>query len=585
MTVINAVPKVRFQQTSATRPRLSNAFKTAVFAGCSDDAVAGPLLSPEIYNSGSRVRTIFGECGFTRMAENHFAMDPDRTPVIVVRVPTTTAGVLHLDTSDFVGSSAITVNSGVTPLGDYQPYVEVVTGGARGTAGIILYSSLDGGRKKTRIELGTAVSLDLGYGVKIDFGAGTITSGTITGYTEPPKWTSTDLYGNDPSLFKALKDSGLQFGMVDIVEPATVAEAAVVASGQNSILESTPTLAVLTYRKRYQPSVTATITATFANANPDTLARSAGSFITDGFKVGMRVTITGAIASGDNGTFVRVATVGSTLLTFTSNVTFTAEVATAGVAVSGQETEADYDANLASETSAVANDRLVFTVDEVRAATPNGGYTLDQTVNMGLASTIIINGLSVDAGQVTAQGAVGGPFMAALNGAIYDGPVKLHYDANADDALPIARFTVLRRQQDLRPGAYVNRGLTMAGVSSQVDTIVKALLRDEWLRIVLSALIDKLLLGEFADPSNPNLLSEEAVQDIESYVLAGLRTRFTGLISNVEPISQATPKLFAVDPASDLSSGYIDCEGTIVTKAYPEGFKVQFSILQPGQVG
>lgn len=585
MTVINPVPRIRFQQTSATRPRLTNAFKTAVFAGCSEDALDGPELAPEVYNSGAKVRAIFGECGLTRMAENHFAMDPERTPVIIVRVPTTTPGVLHLDTSLFVGSSTVTADGSVKPLGDFQPYIEVVTGGTRGTAGIVLFTSLDGGRKKTRTELGTAVTLDLGGGCKVDFGAGTITSGVITGWTDPPQWDANDLFGNDPSLFSSLKDSGLRYGMVNIVEPATVADSAVVASGLNDILESNPARAILTFRKRYRASSVATITATFANANPDTLARSAGSFITDGFKVGMRATVAGAINSPNNGTFVRITTVGATLLTFTSNVAFTAEATTAGVTVSAQETEADYGYNFGADTAAVSNDRLIYCADEVRAATPFGGLTLDQTINMGVASTLIINGLAVDLGQVTTQGPAGGPFMAALNGAIYDGPARLHYDANLDSALPTARATVLRRQQDLRNGAFVNRGLTMAGSSSQVDTIVKALLADEWLRIVLSALIDKLLLGEFADDQNPNLLSVDAVDDIQSYVLSALRTRFRGLISNIDATSQSTPKLFLVDPASDLSTGYIDCEGTIVTKIYPEGFKVLFSILQPGQVG
>lgn len=583
MTVINAVPRIRFQQTSVTRPALTNAFKTAVFAGCSEDPVNGPTLAPEVYNSGARVRSVFGECGFTRMAENHFAMDPDRTPVIIVRLPTTTEGVLNLDTSAFVGTSAVTADGTVKPLWDYAPYVEVVTGGTIGTPGIVLFTSLDGGRKKTRIELGSAVTLDLGGGVKMNFAAGTVVSGVITGWTDPPQWDAANIFGNDPSLFKALKESGLRYGMVDIVEPATVADSAVVASGLNDVLESNPARAILTYRKRYRPSSVATITATFANANPDTLTRSAGSFITDGFKVGMRVTVSGSVSN--DGTFVKIASLTATVLTFTSTVAFTAEAATPNVNVSAQETEADYGANFTSDTASVSNSRIIYCADQVRHATPFGGLLLDQTINMGVASQLIINGLSVDLGQVSAQGAIGGPFMAALNGTIYDGPTRLHYDANLDDTLPLARATVLRRQQDLRPPPYVNRGLTMAGQSDQQDTIVKAMLADEWLRIVLSALIDKLLLGQFADPSDPNRLSVEAVDDIQSYVISALRTRFRGLISNLDATSPSTPKLFLIDPASDLSTGYIDGEGTIVTKIYPEGFKILFSILQPGQVG
>lgn len=183
MTVINPVPRVRFQQTSATRPRLTNAFKTGVFAGCSDDDVNGPLLAPEVYNSGAKIRAIFGECSFTRMAENHFAMDPERTPVIIVRVPTTTPGVLHVDASTLVGTSVVTADGTVTPLGDFEPYIEIAVGGTVGVAGIVLLVSLDNGRKTPlrRVELGTAMTLDLGGGCKFNFTAATLDSGIKIG--------------------------------------------------------------------------------------------------------------------------------------------------------------------------------------------------------------------------------------------------------------------------------------------------------------------------------------------------------------------------------------------------------------------
>lgn len=77
-------------------------------------------------------------------------------------------------------------------------------------------------------------------------------------------------------------------------------------------------------------------TFTFANADPDTLTRSAGSWVTDGFTAGMAVTIAGAANAANNGTFI-VDTVSATVLTFIDEVAFTAEGPTAasGYTVTG----------------------------------------------------------------------------------------------------------------------------------------------------------------------------------------------------------------------------------------------------------
>ena len=64
--------------------------------------------------------------------------------------------------------------------------------------------------------------------------------------------------------------------------------------------------------------------------------------------------------------------------------------------------------------------------------------------------------------------------------------------------------------------------------------------------------------------------------------MAIMRPAFTGKVSNLDSLP---PNAFVdVDPESDLSTGYIMVAGKIITKFYPEGFDINLSVAQPGQV-
>lgn len=63
-------------------------------------------------------------------------------------------------------------------------------------------------------------------------------------------------------------------------------------------------------------------TLTFADSDPDTITASSGSFITDGYKAGMRLTVAGT--SNNDGTYV-IASVTATVLTLEASESLTAE--------------------------------------------------------------------------------------------------------------------------------------------------------------------------------------------------------------------------------------------------------------------
>lgn len=84
-----------------------------------------------------------------------------------------------------------------------------------------------------------------------------------------------------------------------------------------------------TFRWYFAEKKLASITATFADANPDTIARTAGSYATDGAVAGM-VAIPSSSVSNDGARFL-IDTVAALTLTLDDGEAVTAEAATAGV--------------------------------------------------------------------------------------------------------------------------------------------------------------------------------------------------------------------------------------------------------------
>lgn len=85
---------------------------------------------------------------------------------------------------------------------------------------------------------------------------------------------------------------------------------------------SLASVAVSSYRTG-SPATAASQTITAADADPDTLTRGAGSYLTDGFAAGDYVTILGS-ASANNSQVFEIATLTATVLTATGPTALTA---------------------------------------------------------------------------------------------------------------------------------------------------------------------------------------------------------------------------------------------------------------------
>lgn len=327
-------------------------------AGCT---ASGTALSPKQYSKASALVTDFGYGPAVERAAHHI----ERTgrPVWFVRLASNTAGSAYsVVTSGVTGGSVITATG--TPLDRYEIKFEVVTGGTIGTTGIVFKYSLDGGRHySSKVSLGTANSFLLpNTGVTLAFAAGTLVAADVaTLNTEAPKWTSSDF----AALFTALAAQSQLFGMLQIVGEAAKTDLDALETQLQAYKNSSKRFiqAMTETRQRYRDcAMTGNPNLTFADADPDTITRATGSWITDGFKVGMSITVDSA---SNDGTY-EIASLTATVITLVAGDALSAEGPTNGHTVTGTESKTKYQSLLRTEFDS-------FTSEDGRVATGAGG--------------------------------------------------------------------------------------------------------------------------------------------------------------------------------------------------------------------
>jgi len=85
--------------------------------------------------------------------------NPAPPPCSFYATPATTPGAYGtIVVSGVTGTSVPANNTAVAPKGTFDPWMQVVTGGTVGTTGMTAYASLNGGRQKTLVQLGTATT-------------------------------------------------------------------------------------------------------------------------------------------------------------------------------------------------------------------------------------------------------------------------------------------------------------------------------------------------------------------------------------------------------------------------------------------
>ncbi len=276
----------------------------AVVGGLDTVCVLSPVATladatPRIFGSAA---AIYAAHGYSEGLE-YAALHIQRTgkAVMFIGLPISDAGVVGRENkSGNSGTCVTTVTAGGTGvLAEHDGVLKVKSGGTIGTSQIVLQLSLDGGRKFKDVRLGTANSYTIPYvGVSVAFAAGTLVAGdTIHTWhgTAPASdsagWAdarealaaqqkgcrSLVLCGRDLSTDTQASDFLAQLNAYETANERFV-------YGRASVRDRLPEAALSNVTVR----MTGTPTLTYAEvgATADTITRSTGSWISDGFVVG-----------------------------------------------------------------------------------------------------------------------------------------------------------------------------------------------------------------------------------------------------------------------------------------------------------
>lgn len=272
----------------------------------------------------------------------HF--DETNQPIVFVGLPTATPGVLgRQNASGVTGTSVISVAAGTAGyLDEVDAVLTVTKSGTIGVNGIEVTLSLDGGVTEKTIRLGTATSYTVPYvGIVINFAAGTlVTNDKYTFSTTAPMWDNAGIAAARIALAAQQKLARTWLAVGDVAS-STVAGFVTTAVNTYETANDRFVVARINVRdhlplaslSRTTVAVTGAPTLTFAEvgATGDTITRSAGSFVSDGFVAGMFITISGTATNNVSGKITAVTTLVLTLDT----ADLAAEGPVAGAAIVG----------------------------------------------------------------------------------------------------------------------------------------------------------------------------------------------------------------------------------------------------------
>lgn len=285
-----------------------------VFAACARLADC----KPRVYSSWS---TIVAQHEYSKGADYaaHHIRDV-RQPVLFVPMPIAVAGTIgRIDASKVTGTSTITVTAGPNGvLEETSGIVIVDKGGTVEDDDVRLRVSLDAGVTFRSVRLKGVTSYTFPYvGIVLNFAAGTLVTGdTFRFATTAPMWDADGIAAARVELGKQQRLSRTWMIIGDVATD-TLANAVVGAANDYEALKKRFTTARVGVRDRL-PFAAMSRTTVRMRGNPnvtfaevggtgDTITRSGGSFVADGFAVGMTITVTGSAGNNVSGVITNVS--------------------------------------------------------------------------------------------------------------------------------------------------------------------------------------------------------------------------------------------------------------------------------------
>lgn len=224
----------------------------------------GTVNAPAGFSRSDLAVTADGYGPLTELAA--YTLNVANHPIVAVKGTAAFPGTYgSISTTLGTGTSTVVANASA-PFDHYNVQVNIVTGGTRGTAGIVYTYSLDGGTTVSgATALGTATTLSIpNSGVAFDIGAGTVATGASWQvFTERPLLNDT----NVTDALTALGTTRLPFEGVLIDSSATTSTVGLV----DTILSGWEArgvfkFAILNSRLKIEPSATGETEAAYAAA-------------------------------------------------------------------------------------------------------------------------------------------------------------------------------------------------------------------------------------------------------------------------------------------------------------------------------
>lgn len=300
-------------------------------------------VTPRLFTSTKALLTKHGFTDGVDYSALHF--EETKKPILFVGLPTVTAGTIgRIDASGNTGSSVVSVAAGAHGvLSEVDAIVKVKSGGTIGTDQIVLDVSLDGGISYKTLRLGTASSLVLAYvGLTLSFAAGTLVTDDVAYRfaTTGPRWDQAGLQAGREALAAQPKQSRSWLVIGDLANSTDASDLVTqVNAYETSNDRFVYTRAQVRDRRKHSTMsrarkvMTGTPNLTFAEVGGtgDTITRSSGSWIADGFAVGDVVTVAGSVSNNVTGP---IASLSATVLTF-GTTDLAAEGPSGGITVTG----------------------------------------------------------------------------------------------------------------------------------------------------------------------------------------------------------------------------------------------------------
>jgi len=391
---------------------------------------------PRVYSNAASIYANHGYAQGVDYAAYHFKKT--NLPVVFVPVPIATPGVVgRINQSGNTNTAVVSVAVGGSgSLEETDGVVVVSSGGVVGTDSIVLSLSLNGGRDFKTVKLGTATSYVIPYvGLTISIAAGSLTAGdtVLTWHSTAPMWDAAGIAAAKTALANQSKRVRDWFVLGELSTYDAQTQGLQTAVNAYETEDERYVCARVALRDRLpyaqlskdRVNMTGNPSVTFADvgATGDTITRSSGSFIADGFVTGDTIRVTGSTSNNITG---KVTNVAASVLTL-DTATLSAEGPKSGVSITSEPTLTF--AEIGGTGDTITRNRGSWLADGFRAGdTITVTGTVDNNVS-GAVSTVTPTVLTMGSTDLAAE------TIGVYSATITAGETKAQHVATLDAAM------------------------------------------------------------------------------------------------------------------------------------------------------